>query len=293
MHTFKLTKEIIVIIIASIIGIIVAGWAILAVHNENTKKEEVKTIETIPQTVEVIEETEPERPDDIPEPVMTEQEFKYNTYLVNKDNINRYDINELNNIIQSVVSGQDGVNLELKRDNDLSAAKLDNSIFEDILTVWYPDKAVVIMLAKLDINNIGTLTSGMRDFLDLWARSSSDNYKKDLFSHYEHTSYNGYIMYAVCDNADVLIDKIIEYMKSIDSEVVDEYTSQFETNEWGVYYKDAEDDSNAENAENTEIEAEAAVNADNAINDAENGIDEENLVENENIDSTEESEIAQ
>lgn len=274
MHTFKLTKEIIVIIIASIIGVIVAGWAILAVHNENNKKEEVKTVETIPQTVAVIEETEAERPDDIPEPAMTEQEFKYNTYLVNKDNVNRYDINELNNIIQSVVSGQDGVDLELKRDNDLSAAKLDNSIFEDILTVWYPDKAVVIMLAKLDINNIGTLTGGMRDFLDLWARSSSDNYKKDLFSHYEHTSYNGYIMYAVCDNADVLIDKIIEYMKSVDSEVVDEYTSQFETNEWGVYYKDTEEDSNAENTVNN-TENETDVNVDNAINDEENSIDEE------------------
>lgn len=211
-------------LILVIIGVII--WVIIAITNEKNKDNSMDIIQF--SNNEITQAPENEYTDEYEgmEPCMTNMEYMEALSNLIKDNANRYDIAELNEILESKLKGR-----ALREIYELES--LDMNKIDKLICSWYPDEGKIVIMCKAKDHNY--LTSWMRQFMDF---RSSDTTDKDIareYASYNEYAYNDYRIITVGIGYESIGDTIIDYMGEKDEEVEIEFESRYIVTDRGVF----------------------------------------------------------
>ena len=261
MEKREFTRFHLIMIIAAIVGILTIIWTVVAIRNIKIKEAEevLKKVDVI----EVVEEKQEEEllPEGVEEPDFTPNEFESQKLQIQLDNTVRYNIDELNSIINELVECKDAdgnnIELSLSADNSLEEALITKDMYEKCLSVWLPKNNCVILIFEIGNNSPGDVTNNIREYFNFMERSSSNNDTINTYRHYETFSYSGYTVYLACNNALDLSTAIQNYMINKDNQAVLDFESLYDVNEYGAYLKDTEEENDLgtlpENIEDVEV----------------------------------------
>ena len=282
----EFTKSHLIMIIAALIGVGTIIWAIWAIRDAKIKEAQA-LLDKTPKVEEVVEVVEPEvvLPDDFVEPDLTLAQFEAQKLKVELSNDNRYDIEELDSIINKLVNCKDEngerLELHLATDNSLEVALITEEMYNECLSVWLPKNDCIILIFDIGNQSPGGVTNNIREYFDFLYRSSSNNTTRNTFKYFETFSYNGRTVFTACDNAMDLANEIQKYMINKDQQAVADFASKYEVNEYGAYLKEeaveetpkaplvGEHDTEILGTEETEIETEIIEEAEIVIEETE------------------------
>lgn len=300
----EFTKFHLVMIIAVIIGVLTIAWASISIYNIKQKEKEAQHKVEVTEPVEVIDENieEPELPEDMKEPDLTLREYNIEKYKIESGNIGRYNTEELNQLINSMVNVQDEngnkVELKISTDNSLTDALITDDMYEECLSVWQPKNDCVIVLVRSNLDNLSAVTSKLRDYFSFLERSASNNKTINTFRYFETFSYNSYSVFLACDNAMDLSAAVQEYMVNLDNKAVKEFEDLYELTEYGAYLKETEEETEeTEPIEETYGEIQGSVIKTPLLDDYDDFLygetsSDKTEVSSEEIENTEETEVS-
>lgn len=178
---------------------------------------------------------------DYVEPDLTIEQYTSKVYEIELDNLNRYEVSEMNKIIQRNVKAPEEVVLELKDITDSTVKGASSDDFDYYKAVFYPDDATIILIYKLKTGSqLNNFVNDLRTFIDNKYNAMTDDTYKAIYKYYYEIAYNGFTVTAICDNAEVVANDLISYMINKDTESIEEFTSKYEVNEYGAYLKEEE-----------------------------------------------------
>lgn len=245
MERHEFTKFHLYMIIAALVGVVTIIWAVISISNikEKEKLDQVKIPEK-PLIVEEIVEDELELPEDMEEPDLTLHEYNSKKMNIQLDNSDRYDIVELNSLINKFINKKDdegnNIILELSTENSLEDALITKDMCDICISIWQPKEACLVVIAKPTKESLGEFTSNMREYLEFMERSSSSNETINTFRYNESFSYNNFTIFLACNNAMDLSTALQEYMYNKDMQAVKEFEDLYELTEYGAYLKEVE-----------------------------------------------------
>ena len=155
-----------------------------------------------------------------------------NVYNIEINNTDRYDFDYIEKILRENVKSE----AELVFGDTTG---FNSEYFNECHSIWYPDKCTIIMIAKIKEDKSNDFVNEMREFNGAQVKRLSGTGLSYLFSDFKHTVVNGYTIYMVCDNADVALKKVINYMQVEDELAVKEYTDKYYTTDDGAFLKES------------------------------------------------------